>query len=193
MHKYGNRWTSMDTIRTRQNKEGEHPTGETGGRALEYGLPNFRRQTVDNTSILDHVRVLNGHTNRSNTSGDALEMTDRYVGLHNDTLPPPRNGENVPQNGVQSPALAVNQTQSNRNSQDINRGGQSGCPASCQGSNQCSKKSTKAAIMIASLNIRGYGSKNLEDKESRWLHINQIMREEKIGVLAVQEAHLNDE
>ncbi|KAK0495621.1 Endonuclease/exonuclease/phosphatase, partial [Armillaria luteobubalina] len=54
-------------------------------------------------------------------------------------------------------------------------------------------KNTKATMNIGSLNIRGYGSANLKDKESRWMHLNQIMREEKIGVLAIQETHLNDE
>jgi hypothetical protein len=47
------------------------------------------------------------------------------------------------------------------------------------------KKKTKATLKIASLNMRGRG-------DDKWNHINQIIREKRIGVLATQETHLND-
>ena len=50
-------------------------------------------------------------------------------------------------------------------------------------------KKTKAALKIATLNIRGGGSATTRDK---WQHMNQIMREQKIAILAVQETHLDE-
>jgi exonuclease III len=47
------------------------------------------------------------------------------------------------------------------------------------------KKKTKATLKIASLNMRGRG-------DDKWNHINQIIREKRIGVLATQETHLDD-
>jgi hypothetical protein len=52
------------------------------------------------------------------------------------------------------------------------------------------KKQTQANLKIASLNIRGDGSAQTHEK---WQHINQIMREHNIGILAVQETHLTEE
>ncbi|KAH6905947.1 Endonuclease/exonuclease/phosphatase, partial [Coprinopsis sp. MPI-PUGE-AT-0042] len=49
------------------------------------------------------------------------------------------------------------------------------------------KKNLKANIKIATLNMRGGGSDNTADK---WQHIRQIMRENKLGILALQETHL---
>lgn len=44
-------------------------------------------------------------------------------------------------------------------------------------------------MKIASLNIKGRRSGEIE----KWLHVPQIMRENNIGILAVQETHLTDE
>ncbi|OJT08309.1 LINE-1 retrotransposable element ORF2 protein [Trametes pubescens] len=41
--------------------------------------------------------------------------------------------------------------------------------------------------------MRGFGSVTGLADESRWMRINQLMRDEKIGVLALQETHLNEE
>ncbi|KAF5368973.1 hypothetical protein D9758_003023 [Tetrapyrgos nigripes] len=51
------------------------------------------------------------------------------------------------------------------------------------------RKNTKAAITIASLNMRGIGSPGA----NKWFHINQIMRNKRIGMLLVQETHLTRE
>jgi hypothetical protein len=53
-----------------------------------------------------------------------------------------------------------------------------------------SKKNTKAAICVASLNIKGWRAKDAP--QSKWNEINQMMREKHIGILLVQEAHLNE-
>jgi hypothetical protein len=51
------------------------------------------------------------------------------------------------------------------------------------------KKNTQASLKIASLNIRGRGPTG----NNKWNHINQIMKEQRLGVLAIQEAHLTQE
>lgn len=48
-----------------------------------------------------------------------------------------------------------------------------------------SKKKTKASIKIATLNMRGR-------ETDKWNHINQMMRDRKIGVMAIQETHLTN-
>jgi ribonuclease HI/exonuclease III len=48
---------------------------------------------------------------------------------------------------------------------------------------------TKARIRIASLNIKGRRSGEID----KWMHLPQLMRDGGIGVMAVQEAHLTDE
>ncbi|KAF9033818.1 Endonuclease/exonuclease/phosphatase, partial [Panaeolus papilionaceus] len=48
-------------------------------------------------------------------------------------------------------------------------------------------KRTRAYLKIASLNINGAGS---TQTQSKWEHINQIIRDDKIDILAVQETHL---
>ncbi|KIY46288.1 DNase I-like protein [Fistulina hepatica ATCC 64428] len=59
------------------------------------------------------------------------------------------------------------------------------------------KRSSKATTKIASWNMRGRGiiTSASEDMttESKWLHINQIVKDRRIGVLAIQETHLTDE
>lgn len=48
--------------------------------------------------------------------------------------------------------------------------------------------------MIASLNIKGFTSSDARPHASnKWLLVNQVMRDKRIGVLAVQETHLSEE
>ena len=53
------------------------------------------------------------------------------------------------------------------------------------------QKNTKAAIRVASLNIKGYHAAN--ESGSKWLHVNQLVRQKRIGILLVQETHLTEE
>ncbi|GLB44701.1 putative RNase H [Lyophyllum shimeji] len=57
-------------------------------------------------------------------------------------------------------------------------------------SHQC-QKNTKAAIRVASLNIKGYRAAN--ETNSKWFHVNQLVRQKRIGILLVQETHLTEE
>ena len=51
-------------------------------------------------------------------------------------------------------------------------------------------KTLRANITIASLNINGGGTAQTKEK---WQHINQLLRDKKIGILAVQETHLGED
>jgi exonuclease III len=50
------------------------------------------------------------------------------------------------------------------------------------------QKTTRANIKIASLNIRG----RWHNGADKWMHINQIIREQRIGIMALQETHLSE-
>jgi hypothetical protein len=54
------------------------------------------------------------------------------------------------------------------------------------------RKNTKASIKVAALNIKGNGHTDPSNGKNKWNHINQIVRDEKIGILAIGEAHLNN-
>ncbi len=62
-----------------------------------------------------------------------------------------------------------------------------------RGSRRRSKNRTRARIRVGSLNMRGYGPVLSLANENRWMLVNQLIRDEKIGVLALQETHLNEE
>ena len=50
---------------------------------------------------------------------------------------------------------------------------------------------TKGRLHIATLNMRGYGARTRRDEPSdKWMYINQLVRSEKVAILAVQETHL---
>ena len=48
------------------------------------------------------------------------------------------------------------------------------------------KKNTRASLKIATLNMRGRG-------QDKWNHINQLMRSKRIGIIVLQETHLNEQ
>lgn len=49
------------------------------------------------------------------------------------------------------------------------------------------QKNVRASLKIVSLNIKGYGQTG---QGLKWLHVNQLVREQRIGVLAIQETHM---
>ncbi|KAJ7328025.1 Endonuclease/exonuclease/phosphatase [Mycena albidolilacea] len=83
----------------------------------------------------------------------------------NDPLPPPPN---------QPPAAPTNRAQGN-------------AALITATTPRAGKKKTKASIKLAALNIRGNG------KEKKWWKLNQIINHERIGMLIVGEAHLDEE
>ncbi|KAF9541561.1 hypothetical protein CPC08DRAFT_756147, partial [Agrocybe pediades] len=50
-------------------------------------------------------------------------------------------------------------------------------------------KTTKATMKVATLNIRGGHS---EANREKWSHLNRILKEKRIAILAIQEGHLTD-
>ncbi|KIY45124.1 DNase I-like protein [Fistulina hepatica ATCC 64428] len=58
------------------------------------------------------------------------------------------------------------------------------------------KRSSKATVKIASWNMRGRGLITAVGEsmtaENKWLHVNQLVKDKRIGALAVQETHLTD-
>ncbi|KAG9220267.1 hypothetical protein CCMSSC00406_0006332 [Pleurotus cornucopiae] len=53
------------------------------------------------------------------------------------------------------------------------------------------QRRAKAGITVASLNIKGYGQQH-DNVPQKWTHINQIMRDKKLAILAVQETHMDE-
>ena len=106
---------------------------------------------------------------------EAIQLTSRNGGIANTLQRDPSlaTGQLRQQSQSLNQAIPpIPQREDNRNNRD-------------EASNN-SRKNTRAAIKIASLNMRGRG-------RDKWLHINQIMKEKKIGILALQETHLSDE
>ncbi|KDQ31792.1 hypothetical protein PLEOSDRAFT_154006, partial [Pleurotus ostreatus PC15] len=55
-------------------------------------------------------------------------------------------------------------------------------------------RSNRATIKVASFNMKGYSTSQEEDGPmAKWLKINQIMRENKYGIMILQETHMDDE
>ncbi|KAI0677755.1 Endonuclease/exonuclease/phosphatase, partial [Trametes maxima] len=50
---------------------------------------------------------------------------------------------------------------------------------------------SKAKIKIASLNMKGFGTPNREEASNKWMLVNQVIREKKIAIMALQETHLD--
>ncbi|KAJ7359068.1 hypothetical protein DFH08DRAFT_800947 [Mycena albidolilacea] len=55
------------------------------------------------------------------------------------------------------------------------------------------KKITKASVKLAALNMSGMGNLSLWHIDNKWFHLWQEIRTNKVGVMIVGEAHLNDE
>jgi exonuclease III len=66
-------------------------------------------------------------------------------------------------------------------------------PGPAANNGRMGKKNTKASAKIAALNIHGNGDLNVHNNGNKWFDLWQIMREQKIGVMIVGEAHMNDE
>ncbi len=56
------------------------------------------------------------------------------------------------------------------------------------------QKETRAAIMVSCLNINGFSCTGSGDsiQNSKWSHINQLLRTSRTGILVISEAHLTE-
>ncbi|KAJ7924256.1 Endonuclease/exonuclease/phosphatase, partial [Mycena leptocephala] len=53
------------------------------------------------------------------------------------------------------------------------------------------KKRTKASTLVAALNIKGIGNPNPWHPKHKRYHVNQLLKDNKVGVLVVGEGHIN--
>ena len=83
----------------------------------------------------------------------------------------------------------ANDTGTNQRVQQVLPDSQRAASIPLRGDSPHNKRRTRANIKIASLNIRGGGSNKIQEK---WHHINQLLRQDKIGILALQETHSTD-
>ncbi|KAF5328540.1 hypothetical protein D9758_017941 [Tetrapyrgos nigripes] len=63
----------------------------------------------------------------------------------------------------------------------------------CRARRQNTKTNVRAAIWVASLNMRGYSSQGTTSPQGKWDHVNQLIKEKHIGALALQETHMSEE
>ncbi|KAI0653492.1 Endonuclease/exonuclease/phosphatase, partial [Cubamyces menziesii] len=54
------------------------------------------------------------------------------------------------------------------------------------------RRYARAHLKVATLNIRGSGTFTASALSEKWLRINQLVRDERVGILALQETHLDD-
>ncbi|CAK5283637.1 unnamed protein product [Mycena citricolor] len=105
------------------------------------------------------------------------ESVNRTHGDHEEVRP----SDNNIQNGHARPS----------NTRDTNRTNPDNPEPRTQEHSKRSKKTMKAAMKLAGLNIRGHGNTNVHHPDNKWLGVWQIMREEKIAILVIGEAHMN--
>jgi len=55
------------------------------------------------------------------------------------------------------------------------------------------KKKTSANLKIATLNIRGRNASSGNGSNNKWRDLNQVLRDTRTGIIALQEAHLTEE
>jgi exonuclease III len=65
-------------------------------------------------------------------------------------------------------------------------------PAAPRDRKKKGKKNTKASVKLAALNIKGNGNPSARHVDNKWYEVWQIVREQRIGVLIVGEAHMDD-
>lgn len=54
-------------------------------------------------------------------------------------------------------------------------------------------KKTRATVTVATLNMRGRGVQTARYGQSKWNDVNKLVKDKKIGILALQEAHLTSD
>lgn len=154
----------------------EIPGLERGGQTQE-SRPERSASSEDRINLNSQDTALEeGHNSEPRS-----EITGRRGSLYGTTRVPI----------TSNPVETANDTSQNHTQEDpiIN-------PGTAQEPNNRAKKrkSTKAKIKIATLNINGYRAEGQSEASgTKWNHICQIMTENEIGILLVQETHLDDE
>lgn len=152
-------------------------TSQAGSDPQNVGMSHSVEQTTYEIRVQTApVAQTRDYSNRHST---CMQLTQPDITFH----PQSAEHNSIPTDNVQSSANTQPAQLSNPNpGQTLNR---------CERRSHA-KKTTKAAIKIAFLNMKGHGSLDLSSTRNKWMHINQIMRDEKIGVLLLQETHMNE-
>ncbi len=56
-----------------------------------------------------------------------------------------------------------------------------------------SKSKTRSKITVATLNMRGFHDRRTGQQYDKWWSVNQVLRDERLAIVAIQETHLNQE
>jgi len=175
-----------------------HPNPDEGGPSYRSGPVQTRRnsqtgnasQSVRRPCRMLHARsgAREEQSTQPRAEGNTSQPVGRPYGMRS-----ARNGEThqastlLPQ---QAEVPAPQQTaRGNHRTQDVHERTHA---SNRREMRQQSHKSVKAAIKIASLNMRGNGSSNPNHPNYKWNHVNQIMRDEEVGIMILQETHMND-
>lgn len=79
---------------------------------------------------------------------------------------------------------------------DKTNGGTIGPPKNQTPAHNKTNAHTKGYVKIATLNMRGHRpvlNMNSDSPMNKWLYLNRLIRENKIGILALQEMHMSDD
>ncbi|KAJ7148844.1 hypothetical protein C8R46DRAFT_1127389, partial [Mycena filopes] len=152
--------------------------------------PNDRnRQSQDDPSASNAGQsIATGNVNQDVRASHAQGSTNNTPPRH------PRDGTRTPDTSQNNPPGSQN----NIPSQGPSQGGLQDYtpprdyPGAASAKAGKRKKTLKASIKVSALNIKGIGHANAWHPQNKWYHVWQTMREQKIGVLVVGEAHLND-
>lgn len=167
-------------------------TLDTCGNSSEGLTPQDSLNPRDNdTQIMTHpvLPPLSGGEQESSRPflhpTRAVHTTQHQASHDPGDLPMRQNNHTPPRN---SPPLTYQQPRSQNARREMNPRAH-GNQRAQQIQHRKFGKKTRASIKIASLNMRGRYSNGTD----KWFHINQIVREKRIGILALQETHVTPE
>ncbi|KDQ62217.1 hypothetical protein JAAARDRAFT_189568 [Jaapia argillacea MUCL 33604] len=163
-------------------------SGSTAGQAIEDGdggTEGGREGRVLRESGQDH------HLPSRGTPDEEQRPALPDARLHLQANPSAQNHLNQPQSSNQRAAQSVPSLQSA--TQDDSQSNEGEAHPNRRKHRRAQKAAHKASVRIASLNLKGYGNTNPTHKNNKWNHLNQLLREQKIAVLLVQEAHMTEE
>jgi ribonuclease HI/exonuclease III len=163
------------------NPTGPPPTTRGGTSCSHNGLSVV--WPLDNTYLgrLPHTITIIHHSHATvNNNGTVISLTDTRDGNLPPVEGPAYDGFREFDDGIDPPNLLQTATPGNIN----------GSIAPQSQPKKRKDKRTAASIQLATLNMKGRGSLTPNSANDKWNLINQLMRENRIAVLAVQETHL---
>ena len=156
----------------------QEPRGE---RAEDAALPRLENR-ASNLGIGPSRPTPNAASESSESQCAHSTQSTLYI---NRPIPgPPTGAQCAPEQQNAAQPTGSSAPQRRRHDQHLPQPAGAGCRAKPK---PRTRKTLRAAVTIASLNISGFGSNNIYHPNNKWLHVNQLMRDKKIGILAIQE------